>query len=54
MSGTNQRQLGNTLWKLADKLHWAMKADNSHYKGLFDLFSCDTNIGQYIRGDVNQ
>jgi hypothetical protein len=54
MSGTNQRQLDNTLWKVADELCGAMNADNFHYKALFDLFSCDFTVDNYIHGDVTQ
>jgi len=28
MNDTNQRQLGNTLWKIADDLRGAMDADD--------------------------
>lgn len=54
MSGTNQRQLGNTLWKVADELRGTMNADNFRYKVLFVLFYCDFTVDNYIHGDVTQ
>ena len=38
MTDTNQKQLGNTLWSIADQLRGAMDADDFRHSMLFFLF----------------
>jgi hypothetical protein len=54
MSGTNQRQIGNTLWKVADELRGAMNGNNLPCKALSIRFSCTHNVDNFIHGDITQ
>jgi type I restriction enzyme M protein len=53
MRGTIQKQLGTTLWKIADELRGAMNADDFRYEVLIFLFSRGSSIKGYILVDVN-
>ena len=53
MSGTIQKQLGTTLWKIDDELRGAMNADDFCYEVLIFLFSRGLFIKGYIHVDVD-
>ena len=53
MSGTSQKQLGTTLWKIADELRAAMNADDFRYEVLIFLFSRGLFVKEFIHVDIS-
>jgi type I restriction enzyme M protein len=52
MSGTIQKQLCSTLWKIADELCGAMNADDFRNEVLIFLFSRGLFIKEFIHVDI--